>query len=91
MHRSLVANMAKHPGAQPGHEDNLVGVSGCPKVDLCRAVADAPMEQDWGRARHGLSWRLGNTQQRREVRTVIRNSVMGLMVRAGDMVVGQYC
>ena len=55
LRRSLVADMAKHPGAQSGNEDDLVGVPGCPKVDLCRAVADAPMEQDWGRARHGLS------------------------------------
>ena len=89
--RSLVANTAKHPFARPGHEDDLVGVLVRPKVDLCRAVADALMEQDWGRARHGLSWRLSNTQQRREVRTIIGNSGMGLMVRAGDVVVGQYC
>ena len=44
MRRSLVTDMAKHPGARSGDVDDLVGVPGCPKVDVrtsCTAVRDA--------------------------------------------------
>ena len=44
LRRSLVTNMAKHPGARSGDLDDLVGVPGCPKVDVrtsCTAVRDA--------------------------------------------------
>ena len=48
LRRSLVADMAKHPGAQPGNEDDLVGVPGCQKVDVptsCAPVRDLPHDR----------------------------------------------